>query len=393
MLHIDFLTAYVLCGASALVAAGLLQLADVEDPGMARAIRSHFLAFLVIAAGLLPLGWTSDAGAERHPLILLAVESTVLGTALFGRGFAQLAGVRPTRLAMPLVVALMLVDAIAWTGPPLLFEQLFNLTVLGIAGVIVVRQWRAAGLGRTVAEMAVTASLVFFALAFVARVVFSFLADAHARSFLLIHMPPAVLPWFGLFYAIVPLIIAALTLNLVNERLAARLRALARTDELTGAFSRRAMRELAPALLASNRGEGRGVATLMVDIDHFKRVNDVHGHLGGDAVLRRAAELLRANLRGDSVLTRYGGEEFVVLLPVAGLDEARLVAERLRKAFEADLCEFEGAQIAITISAGLALLAPGEPLEAALSRADAALYRAKNGGRNRVAVTSLQDVA
>jgi diguanylate cyclase (GGDEF)-like protein len=131
----------------------------------------------------------------------------------------------------------------------------------------------------------------------------------------------------------------------------------------------------------------------MVDIDHFKHVNDRHGHLVGDTVLRRAADLLRANLRGDSVLTRYGGEEFVVLLPVAGLDEARAVAERLRKAFETDRCEFEGAQIAITISAGLALLTPGEPLEAALSRADAALYRAKNGGRNRVAVTPLQDVA
>ncbi len=392
MLHVDFLTAYVLCGASALVAAGLLQLAVVDEPKLAQAIRSHFLAFLVIAGGLFPLGYATDAGAPRHPLILLAVEATVLGTALFGRGFAQLSGAGPLRAAPPLVTLLMAIEAAAWAGPPDRFEQVFNLSVLGIATVIVVRQWRVAGVGRTRAEKAVTASLAFFALAFLARVVFAFLSDG-SRSFLLIHMPPAVLPWFGLFYAIVPLIVAALTLNLVNERLASRLRSQAQTDELTGAFSRRAMRELAPELLARNGAAGRSVATLMVDIDHFKRVNDHHGHLGGDAVLRRAADLLRANLRGDSVLTRYGGEEFVVLLPVTGLEEARAVAERLRKAFESDRCEFEGAQIAITISAGLALLAPGEPLEAALSRADAALYRAKNGGRNRVAVTPLQDVA
>jgi diguanylate cyclase (GGDEF)-like protein len=392
VLHVDFLTAYVLCGASALVAAGLLLLAKVDEPALARALRSHLQAFLVIAAGLFPLGWAVDAGAERHPLVLLAVEATLLATALFGRGFAQLRGARPLRHSTPLVAVLMAVDAAAWTGPALRFEQVFTLSVLAIASVITVRQCRAAGVGRTLAERAVTASLVLFALAFAVRLAFALLADG-SRSFLLVHLPPALLPWFGLFYAIVPLIIAALTLNLVNERLGERLRAQASTDELTGTFSRRAMRERAPALLENCAGLGRSVATLMVDIDHFKHVNDRHGHLVGDTVLRRAADLLRANLRGDSVLTRYGGEEFVVLLPVAGLDEARAVAERLRKAFETDRCEFEGAQIAITISAGLALLTPGEPLEAALSRADAALYRAKNGGRNRVAVTPLQDVA
>jgi diguanylate cyclase (GGDEF)-like protein len=128
------------------------------------------------------------------------------------------------------------------------------------------------------------------------------------------------------------------------------------------------------------------VAALMVDIDHFKRVNDGHGHAAGDAVIRRAAELLSHSLRSDSVVTRYGGEEFAVLVPVSSLEEARAVAERLRKAFEADVVEFEDVRIGITISVGLAMMAPDETLEDALRRADAALYRAKSGGRNRVDV-------
>jgi diguanylate cyclase (GGDEF)-like protein len=259
----------------------------------------------------------------------------------------------------------------------------FNGSARLIARVITVAQWRFVGLGGTRAEKAVTTSLVLYSAVWAMRLAFTATSDG-SRSFHASHLPAAIEPWIGVFYGTIPVIIAALTLNLVNERLTNRLRALAHTDELTGTLSRRALRERAPELMARQQSSGRLVAALMIDIDHFKGVNDRHGHPAGDAVLKRTAQLVAMNLRSDSVVTRYGGEEFAVLLPVAGLDEARVAAERLRKAIESDVVEFGGARIGVTISVGLALVAPDELLDAALTRADKALHRAKNGGRNRV---------
>ncbi len=383
MLHVDIISAYCLCGASALVAAGVLLLADSGDAAMARAIRVLVAGFVVLAAGMFPVGFAVDDGAPRHLLILLGTESVLAGTALFGWGFARLCGARPPRaLALP-VVLLLALDALAWTQSPACFEWVFNGAGLLVALSITLAHWRFAGLGATRVEKAVTTSFTLFVGTWAMRLGFTAAGDGRP-SFHASHVPPAIEPWLGVFYGTIPVIIAALTLNLVNERLVGRLRALAHTDELTGALSRRALRERAPALLARQRAGGRLVAALMVDIDHFKGVNDRHGHPAGDAVLQRTAHLVEMNLRSDSMVTRYGGEEFAVLLPVTGLDEARAAAERLRKAIEADVVEFDGARIGVTISVGLALVADGEPLDAALTRADKALYRAKNAGRNRV---------
>ncbi len=385
MLHVAILSAYCLCGASALVAAGLLLLAKVDDAKLARAIRVMVGGFVVVAIGLFPLGFIVDDGGPRHPLFLLATLAFLGGTALFGWGFAFLRGAQPPRAA-PVLVALMLVaDVVAWTRSPFDFELVFNALAVTIAIAITGSQWRDVGLGGTRAERAVTASLFVYTLAWGVRFAFTVSSDG-SRSFYVAHLPSWLLPWMGLFYGMVPVIVAGLTLNLVNERLSDQLRAMADTDELTGTLSRRALRERAPGLRLRHRDQGRAVAAIMIDIDHFKRVNDSHGHLGGDAVLKRAAQLVSQNLRSDSVVTRYGGEEFAVLLPVLGLDEARAVAERLRKAFEAEVVEFAGARIGVTISVGLALMTPDELLEDALKRADEALYRAKSGGRNRIDV-------
>ena len=385
MLHVDIITAYSLCGASALVAAGLLLLAQVDDVDLTRAIRVLVFGFVVIAAGLFPIGFAVDDGGPRHPLVLLATAATLGGTALFGWGFAYLCGARPHPAFAALVVLVMLVDAIAWTRSPACFERVFNALAMLIGLVITGGQWRAVGFGGTRAEKAVTLSLVVYTAVWAIRFGFTLAGDG-SRSFDASHLPPWLQPWMGVFYGTIPVIIAALTLNVVNERLLGRLRAMAHTDELTGSLSRHALRERAPGLRARQEGNGRQVAALMIDIDHFKRVNDTHGHLGGDAVLKRAAQLVAQNLRGASVVTRYGGEEFAVLLPVAGVDEARAVAERLRKAFEAEVVEFAGVSIGVTISVGLAMMTPDELLEDALNRADEALYRAKKSGRNRVDV-------
>ena len=385
MLHVDILSAYCLCGASALVAAGVLMLADTNDAAMARAIHILVAGFVVLAAGMFPLGWAVDDGAPRSLLVLAGSESVMACTALFGVGYARLGGAQPPlALGAPVVVALLVV-LVAWTRSPFLFETVMNACALLITLAVAVGLYGALGRRGTRTEKAILASVVLCASVWAMRCAFTLASDG-SRSFHASHVPPALEPWMGVFYGVIPVVVAALTLNLVNERLTARLRALAQTDELTGALSRRALRERAPELVAREQSSGRLVAALMIDIDHFKAVNDRHGHAAGDAVLRRAAKLVSTSLRADSVVTRYGGEEFAVLLPVAGLDEARVVAERLRKAFEHEAVEFEGVRISVTISAGLAIMGVDELLEDALKRADAALYRAKHNGRNRVDV-------
>lgn len=158
---------------------------------------------------------------------------------------------------------------------------------------------------------------------------------------------------------------------IANDRLQEELNHHATHDPLTGALNRRAF-----ALLAEKQAArtGRPLAVLMMDLDHFKRINDTLGHSGGDATLCRFVAVAGDVLRAEDVLCRFGGEEFVALLPHAEAAQAVAAAERLRLAFAAT-----GA----TVSIGVASLRPGEDLEDLLRRADAALYDAKRAGRDR----------
>lgn len=165
--------------------------------------------------------------------------------------------------------------------------------------------------------------------------------------------------------------------------------ALANTDALTGALSRRHFLELAGRERARAAREGNGLAVLLLDIDHFKRVNDTHGHAGGDAVLRAFHATCAAQLRAHDLLGRLGGEEFGVVLPATGREVARQVAERLRAAVAAEPVALPGGgAVAITVSIGLAFTASAaQDIDGLLAAADAALYRAKREGRNRVVET------
>jgi diguanylate cyclase (GGDEF)-like protein len=122
----------------------------------------------------------------------------------------------------------------------------------------------------------------------------------------------------------------------------------------------------------------------MLDIDHFKRVNDTHGHAGGDAALRGLAETLRSSVRAADVAGRLGGEEFAVLLPQAALDQAERWAERLRATIAESTVVHQHAELRFTCSLGVAQMRPSDELDGLVGRADAALYRAKEGGRDRV---------
>ncbi|MGH8352468.1 MAG: diguanylate cyclase domain-containing protein [Pseudomonas sp.] len=156
---------------------------------------------------------------------------------------------------------------------------------------------------------------------------------------------------------------------------------LVATDELTGLFNRRHFLRLAARELQGLTPlRQHGLA--LIDLDHFKRINDVHGHATGDRVLQTFAAVARACLRDGDILARYGGEEFVLLLPNTDADQFTSCCERLRKAFAS--AEPVGVQVDnLSLSAGMTLLSLGDDLDEALQRADQALYRAKRGGRNR----------
>ena len=149
-----------------------------------------------------------------------------------------------------------------------------------------------------------------------------------------------------------------------------------RTDPLTGVCNRRTMDEALDQLFALKNRYDTTFSLAILDIDHFKRVNDEQGHLAGDYVLQNVARLLDETVRETDILTRYGGEEFVVLMPHTDFDGACYFAERMRASVEAKL--------PVTVSIGVAAAVGGESSDLLMHRADEALYAAKSAGRNRV---------
>lgn len=162
---------------------------------------------------------------------------------------------------------------------------------------------------------------------------------------------------------------------------------LSTTDPLTGLRNRRWVADVLTLEVLRATRYGTPLSILMADLDHFKRVNDDHGHLAGDAVLVHVAKIVLEVLRGSDVAGRYGGEELIVLLPQTDLDGAVVLAERIRAGVESSPCEGgEGARYPITLSIGAAQLERGQDARRLIARADAALYEAKSSGRNRVEV-------
>jgi two-component system cell cycle response regulator len=177
-----------------------------------------------------------------------------------------------------------------------------------------------------------------------------------------------------------------------RQRYAAELRqsvtntlALAVTDELTGLYNRRYFERHLAIMLDKAQEQGRDMALMLIDMDFFKSVNDTHGHDTGDAVLREFSLRLRRNIRGVDLACRFGGEEFVVLMPDTDYRQAQNVAERVRNAVAERGFETASHALSVTVSVGVALNeSPTDTPELLLKRADVALYRAKREGRNRV---------
>ena len=177
--------------------------------------------------------------------------------------------------------------------------------------------------------------------------------------------------------------------QLRQEVIKAREEALA--DGLTGLVNRRGFDMALAECIAASEPEEAGPSLLIVDIDHFKRVNDNYGHLFGDKVIRAVAQILKDNVKGKDTAARYGGEEFVILLPDTPVTGARFVADKIRATVEkCRIKRMDNNEVVanITISAGVAAYVRGESGSDFVARADSALYMSKNSGRNRVTIAT-----
>ncbi|MDH3307346.1 MAG: GGDEF domain-containing protein [Acidimicrobiia bacterium] len=159
---------------------------------------------------------------------------------------------------------------------------------------------------------------------------------------------------------------------------------LASIDALTGVYNRRRMRELLDAQANLAERHDAGFALIMADIDRFKDFNDTHGHAFGDRILREVAQIVEERLRQYDSVARWGGEEFLIMLPDADADGARAVADTVHKAVEQYTVEHHGEQVGVTMTLGVAMHRSGDDVEDTIRSADGAMYHGKQAGRNRV---------
>lgn len=380
----DIHTIYLMTGFTSLVAAGIL-LWVRRDHGES----GPSLTFFAAAVLALGAGFTWFAMRYQIPWQI----APTLGYAAFGAASvllwlasAQMYGSRvPARRAM-LALAIYLVVLVlphqampAHTLARISLSSVFTIAFLAFAAREAHRspwcsQLRAVRLMR---------AMLLFVIVVIAVRMFAFLlgniplnsdGSAPYGAFRLV---------VALIFGAMPFAITVSVLSIANSQLSSRLERLATTDDLTGLVSRRSLYDSAEGMLSATGGEGC-IALLMIDLDDFKVVNDRHGHRIGDRVLCHVADMLRSSLRPDSLIGRYGGDEFCALVPVQSEAAAFIVAERLRAAMEQTPCQIDSKPITVTTSIGVTVHRSGASLLQLLDEADRRAYRAKAQGRNRV---------
>ena len=386
MFQADVLTAYLNCGISALAGAAMLRLARTDDARLRRTLRLCGWALVTLGVGLMP---ASLGDGARHPAAQFAMTfGTLFAVLLMSRGIGQLQGrnLRPGTCAAA-TAAIAAGMMLALDAGLLALGATF---AVGLAAASTLMAWMGQGFirsPRTAIERVFGWVLLLVVASSWIRMAFTLAHDGPARTDLM-YMPPTIGPLLAATYSVLPVVVASLLLSQVNTRLQQQLHSQATTDELTGLLTRRAVRERAPAMLEAEHARERFVAVLILDLDHFKAVNDAAGHAVGDEALRLAASTMRSHARHDTLLARYGGEEFVAIMPAEDLPAARRGAERLRLAIEqADWASIPELGRGLTVSIGVAATCAGETFDDALVRADEALYRAKREGRNQVRIS------
>ena len=328
---------------------------------------------------------------RRNKRLMAYTAAAMYGGAAFDGSIEGLIPGDPSFAITPVLVALAMAAALVVAGPRL---PRWGLAPLGPIGVVLIAYALSAtpgaGDGAVLYMWPVLWTTFFFgrrgAISIVACV-----GAAHAVTLLLLPAASSYAGrWVDVMVSVSVVSAVVLTLMHRNELLLAKLADEARTDALTGLLNRRGFDDRASLELAHARREGRSIAITSFDIDHFKRINDEWGHEVGDRVLARTGRLLDELSRDIDLTVRFGGEEFVVLLPGCDSSDAEAFAERVQLALAAD--DPSGLPT-VRVSAGvLAAVAPTN-VEAMLQGADSALYNAKRAGRDRIVIFARQDHA
>ncbi len=383
----DVPTVYMLTGFSSLVGAGILL-------WVRRDHRDSSPALTLFAAGILALGlgflsFAARAGLSNWLAPLAGYAGFGVSAVLIWLGSRQLYGLgRMPGQAMVSGIAIAgYVAALFAIREPtaakaigrIVLSSVFVITFMGLAAWEAHRsRWI-----RTLRSVRLIRGLLLLFCVIVALRMIAFVAQGiplHADG----SAPPDVLrSFFAVVFGSLPFAITVSVLGIANSQLSSRLHLMATTDDLTGLVSRRSLQESAKRLLGQVAENGC-VALLMIDVDSFKAINDRHGHTIGDHVLRHVANVLRQSLRPDSLIVRYGGDEFCALVPVPGEAAAFVVAERLRATMEASPHRLDSQRVPITLSIGVTVHRHGKTLRQLLDEADRRAYRAKADGRNRV---------
>ncbi len=337
------------------------------------------LLFVVISSA--PFVWALPASL---PVIVIGNLSLVVGYTGFAMALRRF-------MARPLPLAVYALPLLAVVVGTIFFSTIVPSYSLRVAVVIVFLLALQATLvrpifhslrrGGEVGQRVVALSFLASIVALVARLAWEWRPSAPSLAWLAgidvvgMHM---LLIWMT------PVVASIGFLLMCNERLMRATRHLAETDALTGIYGRRAILEQSEFALTSARGNGLPISVLMIDADHFKLVNDHHGHEAGDAVLVELVRRLRNALRSHDVIGRVGGEEFLALLPGTDGHSALEIADRLLNAVRAKPIDHDVLSVSMTLSIGVAAFAGRDAdLDALIRRADAALYAAKDAGRDR----------
>ncbi len=381
-IELDTRTLIVACVLGATLM-GSVSLVYARVNGAARVIGDWGGAVLVMALGLAGLALR---GMIPEPVsIALSPTIVVAGLVLAIRGLRAFCGTAPQTLfawSMTAVLfALMLLFTVAWpnfTARTVIIST--AIVVIALSGALLLRRHALPG-----CEFSFRfTEYVFWAVAAMsgARGLFS-LFDGTPDILVPGAFNTATFLFYGGFICLTTLGVMWMEIEFLQKDL----QRLARYDSLTGLLNRGTFiaefeREASRAQRAA-----RALSLVLLDLDHFKMVNDRHGHPAGDQVLRSFADVLRASVRKHDMLGRYGGEEFVVLMPETAKDVAVQVAARIRESIEEITFELAGQRVGVTVSGGVATHGvDGEGWDELLAAADAALYAAKNAGRNRIAM-------
>jgi diguanylate cyclase (GGDEF)-like protein/hemerythrin-like metal-binding protein len=371
-MHVQTMFVFIiLMCVSLAISAGLVAGRDDED-----GLRTWSVALYLHAVGYALLtgrGTLPDALSVVLANAALSASLSVFGLAIdrfIARRIAWL------RLWLP---PLLLIAAFLPFGDDLRVRIIVGNAILGVQAVMLIAGLAAVPLGfASRGRMVVVASLGLIAAMLATRIAAAVL-DPGAIVSLFSETPIQTATYFTAFVSII--LVSNGFLMMARERSQERLRTAAMKDKLTGCWNRVRIEEAARQEMARLERYGHPVAMVMMDLDHFKDINDRHGHAAGDMILRGFADVARESIRTTDLLGRWGGEEFVVLLPHCGFPEAVWIAERIRRNLEDGV--FPGG-LRVTASLGVAVCQSGDTWDAWIGRADAALYRAKAGGRNRV---------